>query len=250
MRDQRAIMLKAITFDFWGTLYDNLYARDERLQLLSEQLTLHRQSHTPDDLEVAYKHAHTAWERVWREERRAFTFEEWLDQILTSLNVTIPQSAIDELRDPIQGIYLQGKAPQPVPGVAEALNQLSRRYQIGLISDTGLTPGVVLKEVIRRDGLLTHFDALTFSDEIGVTKPEPEPFLHTLDALQARPEQSVHVGDLPETDIVGAQGVGMTAILFLGVSQRRDGLAVADASFETYDELADILKGLQEGTAE
>ncbi|MBL7064452.1 MAG: hypothetical protein ISS49_09660 [Anaerolineae bacterium] len=36
-------MLQAITFDFWGTLYQNAYARDERLHLLEDILVRHSQ---------------------------------------------------------------------------------------------------------------------------------------------------------------------------------------------------------------
>ncbi len=34
-------MLRAVTFDLWGTLYQNAYARDERLHLLGETLARH-----------------------------------------------------------------------------------------------------------------------------------------------------------------------------------------------------------------
>jgi putative hydrolase of the HAD superfamily len=126
--------------------------------------------------------------------------------------------------------------------VAEVLPRLARRYCLGLISDVGLTPGRILREILRRDGLLPHFQALTFSDETGTTKPEPGQFLRTLDALDTRPGEAAHVGDLPETDIAGARAAGMRAILFLGVSQREDGRALADAAFEEYSELEAVLE--------
>jgi len=31
-------MLQAVTFDFWGTLYQNAYAQDERLRLLERRV--------------------------------------------------------------------------------------------------------------------------------------------------------------------------------------------------------------------
>jgi putative hydrolase of the HAD superfamily len=122
--------------------------------------------------------------------------------------------------------------------------RLAQRFRLGLISDVGLTPGRVLRELMRRDGLLSHFQALTFSDETGATKPLPGQFLRTLAALQARPQEAAHIGDLPETDLAGARGVGMRAILFLGISQRQDGRSLADAAFDEYGELEEILEGL------
>jgi putative hydrolase of the HAD superfamily len=237
-------MLQAITFDFWGTLYQNAYARDERLHLLEDVLARHSQPRPWTALEAAYRHAGAVWERVWREEHRSLTTEHWLREMLTFLDVDLAEDALVGLRQPIEEIYLDGDEPRPVPGVTDVLPRLARRYRLGLISDTGLTPGRVLRKVLRRDGLLPHFCTLTFSDETGAAKPLPEQFLRTLDILQVRPEQAAHVGDLPETDLTGARGVGMKAILFLGVSDRQDGRPLADGVFEEYGELEGLLKRL------
>jgi putative hydrolase of the HAD superfamily len=97
---------------------------------------------------------------------------------------------------------------------------------------------------MRRDGLLAHFDVLTFSDELGTAKPKPEPFCHTLDVLGVTAEEAAHIGDLPETDLKGARQVGMKAVLFLGVSKRADGRKLADAVFEDYGDLGHLLERL------
>jgi FMN phosphatase YigB (HAD superfamily) len=242
-------MLHTVTFDFWGTLYQNAYARDERLHLLEEALVRHSQPRPWMALEAAYRHGLAVWERAWREEYRSITIERWLREMLAFLEADLPEDALAGLRQPIEEVYLQkdlrGDIPRPVPGVIEVLPRLSRRYRLGLISDVGLTPGRVLREILRRDGLLPHFRALTFSDETGATKPLPEQFLRTLAILKAQPEEAAHVGDLPETDLAGARAVGMRAILFLGVTQRQDGRALADAVFEEYDELEELLERLE-----
>ncbi len=237
-------MLRAITFDFWGTLYQNAYARDERLHLLEQVLNRHSQPHPWADLEAAYRHAGSVWEHAWREEQRSITIEHWLREVLASLEADLPEDALAGLCRPIEEIYLRGDTPRPVPGVAEVLPRLSRRYRLGLISDTGLTPGRVLREILRRDRLLPYFRTLTFSDETGAAKPLPEQFLRTLSILEAQPEEAAHIGDLPETDIAGARAVGMKAVLFLGVSQRQDGRPLADAVFEKYCALEELLKNL------
>ena len=237
-------MLHAVTFDFWGTLYQNAYARDERLHLLEKVLARHSQPRPWTALEAAYRHAGSVWERTWREEQRSITVEHWLREMLAFLEADLTEDVLVGLCRPIEEIFLRGDAPRPVPGVAEVLPRLSRRYRLGLISDTGLTPGRVLREILRRDGLLPHFRALTFSDETGAAKPRPEQFLRTLTILETRPEEAAHIGDLPETDVAGAQAVGMKAILFLGVSHRQDGRPLADAVFEKYSEIEKVLKNL------
>ncbi len=235
-------MLRAITFDFWGTLYQDAFAADERLRRLEETLVRHNQPRPRNALEEAYAHAWSVFERIWLEEHRSATGQRWLHEMLSYLDVTLPDDTSASLCQFMQEIYLHTDRPQLIPGVATVLPRLARRYPLGLISDVGLTPGRVLRKVLERDGLLSSFQVLTFSDETGETKPLPGQFLRTLAALKASPEQAAHVGDLPETDMAGAQAVGMKAILFLGVSQRQDGRPLADAVFEQYNELEDLLK--------
>jgi len=238
-------MLHAVTFDFWGTLYQNAFGQEERLHLLEQVLARHGQPRDWAALEAAYRHAWTLMDRTWRAQHRPSPFEHWLHEVLTFLDVDLPEDVRTGLRGPIEDVHLHTNVPQPVPGVIEVLPRLSRRYRLGLISDVGLTPGRVLREILRRDGLLPYFQALTFSDETGATKPRPEQFLRTLDVLETHPEEAAHVGDLPETDLAGAKGVGMRTILFLGVSQRQDGLPLADGIFEEYNELEQLLEGLE-----
>lgn len=238
-------MLQAITFDFWGTLYEDGSTADERLPIIEKALSVHGQSRSLSQIEAATKHAWAIWERTWLEERRSLPISSWLDEVLNAMDVSLPSAARESLYRPLQDIYLnEARPPQPIAGVLDIVPRLARRYRLGLISDTGLTPGRVLREVMDRDGLLRFFDTETFSDEIGVTKPEPQAFLRTLEALEVPAAAAAHIGDLPETDIVGARGVGMRALLFLGKSHREDGLALADAAFEDYVELEDILKSL------
>jgi putative hydrolase of the HAD superfamily len=237
-------MLQVLTFDFWGTLYENAYAREDRLRLLGDALTNHGQPRSWDEMDAAYSHVRSVWDRIWREEQRSMSIERWLGELLGHLEADLPDDAAAQLGRAIQEIYMRADEPRPVAGVREVLPVLAERYPLGLISDTGLTPGRVLRQVMRRDDLLAFFDALTFSDELGSAKPKPEPFLHTLDRLGAEPGKAAHIGDLPETDLQGARRVGMKAVLFLGVSEREDGRKLADAVFRDYDELEHLLERL------
>ncbi len=236
-------MLCALTFDFWGTLYQGDTVRPYRLALLGEALAGAGQARSPEDLEAAYAHCWRVLDRLWLEEHRSITVERWLEEMLLFLRAEVDEAARSALYRPIQDALLE-HPPRLVPGVREVLPRLARRFRLGLISDVGLSPGRVLRELLRRDGLLDCFRVTTFSDESGVTKPLPEAFLRTLAALDVPPAQAAHIGDLPETDLAGARGVGMRAVLFLGVSHREDGLEMADAAFVDYAELEDLLRRL------
>lgn len=237
-------MLRAVTFDFWGTLYQNADARDQRLGLVSDVLERHGEARPRPELEAGFSHATSVWDKVWREEQRSLSTQSALEEVLGYVEASLPEEAKQQLGRSLESVYLKTDKPRPVPGVRDVLPGIAERYRLGLISDTGLTPGRVLREVMGRHGLLTYFEILTFSDELGAAKPQPQPFLRTLAELEASPAEAAHIGDLPETDLRGARNVGMKAVLFLGVSRREDGRSLADAIFSDYDELDELLEGL------
>lgn len=237
-------MLRGLTFDFWGTLYQNVSFKDARLDMLEETLKSHAQPRSSSELDAAYEHALNVWDQVWREKQRSMPTAQWLGKLLDYLDVRMPTAVMDEMSRSIEEAYLDQHDLPPVPGVTEVVPRLAQRYRLGLISDVGLTPGRVLREALRHDGLLPHFQVLTFSDETGMAKPRPEQFLRTLEAMDVQPAEAAHIGDLPETDLAGAHAAGMKAILFLGVSRRRDGIPRADGVFESYDELEELLATL------
>ena len=98
-------MLYAVTFDFWGTLYQNASARDERLHLLDEALAGHAQPRPWADLEAAYRHAWSVWERIWREERRSIAIEHWLREVLAFLEADLPGEVVIGLCQLIEEVF-------------------------------------------------------------------------------------------------------------------------------------------------
>ena len=90
--------------------------------------------------------------------------------------------------------------------------------RIGIVCDVGMTPAPALREHLDRHDLLGRFTHWSFSDEVGVYKPDPAIFRHALDGLGGvAPERAAHVGDLRRTDVAGARAMGMTAVRYTGV---------------------------------
>ena len=58
-------------------------------------------------------------------------------------------------------------------------------------------------------GLHHYFDDIITSEDFGVKKPDPKPYLRALEVLGTKPEETLMVGDWPDRDIKGAKGVGM-----------------------------------------
>ena len=100
--------------------------------------------------------------------------------------------------------------PELSPGAHRAVKELAARgVQLGIVSNTGRTPGVILRRVLERHGLLRYFGPIAYSDEVGIRKPEADIFRAALAGVE--PAVTLHIGDNPDADVVGARGVGMRA---------------------------------------
>jgi len=62
-------------------------------------------------------------------------------------------------------------------------------------------------------GLSQHFYAIIDSQVIGYEKPDPRIFEHALAICNADPDRTVHIGDMYDTDILGAKAAGIHSIL-------------------------------------
>jgi HAD superfamily hydrolase (TIGR01549 family) len=160
--------------------------------------------------------------RWWREEHRGFSPADILWLMLRRLGVERPTDCEHVARAIARGEEaLDRYPPALLPGAADLVRSLAGAgVRLAIISDTGFTTGVAQNRVLARDGLLDHFDATIYSDEVGHSKPRPEMFHGALDALGVPPAAALHVGDLEETDVKGALAVGMRAVR-LDVVERR-----------------------------
>lgn len=98
-------------------------------------------------------------------------------------------------------------------GAPAALAALrARSLPLAVVSNTMRTPGRTLRRLLEQHGVLDCFTHTTFSDEVGVRKPDPAIFALTLRALGCDAASAVHVGDDPVLDVAGARAAGMRAI--------------------------------------
>ena len=241
--------IQAITFDFWGTLYRYTQSpRPRRLQLIQAALATNGAGDVAEErLADAIQHAWDHWDRVWRTEQRTFGASEWLTCALDHIGAVLPKREFSRTAQALERMIL-ADTTVPVDGVPAVLAQLSRRYRLAIISDTGISPGHVLRDLLSRDGLLSCFRHTIFSDEFGRSKPHPDVFRAALAELNVSPHQAAHVGDLLHTDIAGARAVGMVAVRFAGVHDDHDvAHPDADCVIRTYDELASVLDQLDLG---
>jgi putative hydrolase of the HAD superfamily len=90
---------------------------------------------------------------------------------------------------------------------------------LGALRGRGLKLGIVsnwdsrLRGIAEGLGLSELVDFLVVSAEAGVRKPDPGIFRLALEKAGVRPEEALHVGDLAEEDVLGAQRAGVRPAL-------------------------------------
>jgi putative hydrolase of the HAD superfamily len=220
-------MLEAVTFDVWNTLlvhefYDDRVTR-ARLGRVGKALTNAGFRIAPERLAGAYEYTEVRLSTLWRQERD-IGLDGHLSLLLEGLGLEPDGRTKDIIREPYALALLEFK-PSLVEGAREVLETLkSQGYRVGLISNTGRTPGSTIRMVLDGYGLLRYFDGTAFSNEVGYIKPGGKIFETALEGLGTKPGRTAHVGDSLLLDVYGAGAAGMKSILFNKYSEK----------FETY----------------
>jgi HAD superfamily hydrolase (TIGR01549 family) len=227
--------IRAVTFDLWETLlFEKNGANSRRSLLRCQSLTK-----TLNDLDigVSIEKTNAAMDAVavrlvsvWAENRDL----SHRDQLTIFLN-----SATDgktDLSEDLYGVLSEAYVsaifddpPHLNPDAREVLCELKKRQMgIGLICNSGITPGFALRRLLRNEGVLEFFDCMLFSDETGIRKPDPRMFRWAADQLRVNISQIAHVGDNLNTDVGGGKSAGSRAVYFAS-DAGRDKEAEADS---------------------
>ena len=99
-------------------------------------------------------------------------------------------------------------AVDALPGAREAVDRLATDHRLGVI--TNGAPGMQAKK-LAAIGLDDAFEVVIYAGYDAPAKPDPAPFDRALDALDADPESTVHVGNSLTSDVPGAQAAGLRA---------------------------------------
>jgi HAD superfamily hydrolase (TIGR01549 family) len=125
----------------------------------------------------------------------------------------------DQVRDAIvENMRFSTNWDHKLPGTREALDRIACEYTIAVISNSD---GKVA-QVLQRCEIHDCFGSVTDSGVVGFEKPHPAIFEAALGAMNARPEESLYVGDVYSVDYVGATQAGMHAVLFDVAGAYRD----------------------------
>ncbi|OGC82241.1 MAG: hypothetical protein A2W07_07080 [candidate division Zixibacteria bacterium RBG_16_43_9] len=212
-------MIDTITFDLWNTLIhtspqDNLKYKNKRIEGFFSVLNKTGRNVSREEIEKAYDKSFEIYRPI-QDRNEDISTREQVQIILECLGNPEFKDLTEEVLGELEKVLsnaIFSDLPNLVEGSEETLSYLDKKnYKIGLICNTGRTPGKVLREVLRRRNIIQFFRVLTFSDELKIRKPNPEIFLHTLKSLNTSPTTALHIGDELGSDILGAKRSGMQA---------------------------------------
>ncbi len=132
-----------------------------------------------------------------------------------------------------------------LPDVRPLLERLQQSsIRLGVIS-AGLQ--VKQAEKLIRLDVLKYFcpTAIFFSDQVGVSKPNPKIFSKACEAVGVEPTRAMYVGDRPGHDVAPASTIGMKTVHYTGARgkyHRHPAPVQADHQLSDMRDLAPILK--------
>lgn len=207
-------MLKAITFDFWDTIYrvprnEGIFKR--RVAAFQQVLRDMGHSVDTDSIRDAFYDCWQYANHYQIECGLELTPNGHLEFILRQLNINLAMAEWKKAYDVYTMIRPDYKPPLN-EGVKETIPVLAEKYKLAVICNTGISPGKLLRELMQSDDILRYFTVTVFSDEVRWAKPNVKIYNYTLEQLQVDAAEAAHVGDNSITDMAGAKKVGMTTI--------------------------------------
>ena len=234
-------MIKAVSFDFYNTLVRFWPPLEEIQQAACHELGL---TVREQDITRGYAVADVLFNRenedrplsLRTDEERLEFFSRYEQLILETAGIPV---SIDLAQRVWKMAMTVPKDFVPFVDTIPALEQLKvAGYKIGVITNLRRD----LDEMCQRVGLSHYLDFTMGSEEAGVEKPHPPIFMAALERVGAAPAEVVHVGDQIRSDVMGALGVGMQAVL---IDRSGYGPDTADCpKISSLSELRPLLEGL------
>jgi putative hydrolase of the HAD superfamily len=250
-------MIKAVTFDLWDTIvYDDTdepkraakglrSKREERRHLLWDALNA-AQPIERATVDLAYDVADAAFNRVWHDQHVTWTIAERLQVALKGLGRELPSDVFARVVEAHEVMEVE-IYPDAIEDVGAAIEALAGRYKLSIVSDTIVTPGTGLRDLLAKHGLKEFFSGFAFSDEVGHSKPHPAMFQSAAEQLGVNFNEMVHLGDRDHNDVKGPHALGMKAILFTASRDQDKATTTADAICERHQDLPAIVDCLAAG---
>ncbi len=213
-KKDRIAGIKAVFFDFGGTLYEvNNSVTEMWLKLLKDTgISICDETRFYESLweARALLDKQTA-ERVHSKQNPEMSENYWVAYnalILEKMGVG-GREKIDISKRISQQLSRIERKYKIINGVKGPLVTLKRKYKLGLISNTSYD----LRKYLEDDGIIHLFDIIGLSYELQLWKPAKKIFFWCCNMIGVKPSECVYVGDSVICDVEGAANAGMIPIL-------------------------------------
>ena len=153
---------------------------------------------------------------------------------------------MDERRDEV--VPLGSRPIHLMPGVSEVLPQIG--LPLALWANTRGARELDVRQWLERAGLSSLFRWVVTSVDAGARKPAPRFFEYALARSEVAKEETLFVGNQLNTDILGAEAVGIRTVWLSGSDYHSEDDAPCEAvptyTIRTLADLPDLLRWLYE----
>ncbi len=196
--------IRALIFDFDGTLVDFVEADEACLRLLHSMTGTGIYFDT--FLDKAVETIMEFHELVRRNSVDPLTMHRYrLRRTFSELGIPWDGEYVRFYKDALVD------ATRPNDGALELLQNLGNRVKLGLL--TNAYDPVMQRRRIAASGLEGFFDEIVISGAEDCAKPDTKIFLLLCSRLGVDPKECIFIGDSPEYDIAGAGNAGMRTVL-------------------------------------
>ena len=187
-------MVKAILFDFWGTLVEN----GVRSPIKQVKNIL--------NIRIPFSEYVIRMEKVMMTKK----YDSLRDAFIAvgkEFDIKCPDFILDEL----VGMWNKSwMLAEPYDETEDYLTQLQENYKLILVSNTD---NVSVVNVLEKYSLDKYFEKKYLSFEMGIIKTDPDFLKKVLEENELNPEDCLFVGDSILSDMKAAEAIGMKAVL-------------------------------------
>lgn len=205
------VMIKAVIFDFIGTLASvRNYSLEASKLKQYESIVKAGFNVSVEKFMEAYTKAHEKYRVIRYEELVEVTNAIWISDALNCLG--FKTDAEDPRVKVAVNVFFEDylNSLELNPCTKEMLTEVSKSYRLGLISNFTYAP--VIHAGLRKLGIGQFFNAILVSEDVGWRKPNRRIFQEALARLGVAAHETVFVGDCPQEDIKGAADAGMRTV--------------------------------------
>jgi len=187
-------MVRAIFFDFWGTLVENgVWSPIKQVKNIL-------------NIKLPFS------EYVMRMERAMMTskFED-LRSAFVAVCKEFDLEVNEDKLGQLVGIWNKSwMLAKPYEETIDCLEKLKKKYKLILVSNTD---NFSIEQVMNKFGLSELFDYTFFSYNLGIIKTDKRFLEHILSKINLTADDCVMVGDSLQSDIMAAKAAGIKAVL-------------------------------------